>query len=51
MSFVLLSRKNKLMIFVLTSSTENSIGGSTIFISLKVNNWAKKNYKAKNNMQ
>lgn len=50
-SFILLSRKNKLVISMPTSSTANGIGGNIIHIILKVNNWIGKNYQAKNDSQ
>lgn len=36
--FILLSKKKKLVVSTLTSSTANSIDGSIVYITLRVNN-------------
>lgn len=51
MGFVLLNRRNKLVIFALTSFAANDIGKNMVHIALGINNWARKNYQAKNNTQ
>lgn len=47
--FILLSRRKELVISAPTSSTANSIDGSTGHIVLGVNNQVEKNYQAKIN--
>lgn len=49
-SFVLLGRKNEVVIFVLTSSVTNGIDRNMIYTILEINNQVKKNYQAKNNI-
>ncbi len=49
MGFILLSRRNELVISAPTGSAANSIGGSIVHIALGVNNRAGKNYQAKSN--
>ncbi len=51
MGFILLSRRKELVISASTGSTANSIGRSTVHSTLDINNQAKKNYQAKNNIQ
>lgn len=47
--FVLLSRRNELVIFVLTDFAANGIGGNTIYTVIEVNTWAEKNHEVKIN--
>lgn len=49
--FTLLSRRKKLVILAPTRFAANSIGRNTVYITLRVNNWIKKNYQVKINLQ
>lgn len=49
--FALLSKKNKLIISIPTSSEINKIGRSIVYIDIRVNIWLEKNNKIKVNIQ
>lgn len=51
MEFTLLNKKKELVISTLISSTTNGITRSIVYITLRVNNRAKKNYQVKNSVQ
>lgn len=48
--FVLLERRNRLMISTSASSTANGIGKSTIYTAIAVNTWVRKNHEVKVNV-
>lgn len=49
MGFILLSRKNELVISAPIDSVANGIGGYIVHIAIEVNIWIEKNYKVKVN--
>lgn len=51
MSFLLLKKRNELVIFILISFAANKIVRNIVYTAIKVNTWIKKTHKMNNNLQ